>query len=445
MTGGELAGGDSAFHRVSTDTRTLEPGDVFFALKGERYDGNRFVAEAFDRGAAGAVTLETTEAGPCVVVPDPLVALQEFARRHRERFEVPVIAITGSCGKTSSKDLVAALLGTRYNVVKTQGNLNNEIGLPLSLLELDEDTEAAVMELGANHRGEIAHLCTIAKPTESSITMVAEAHLEGFGSIEDVAAAKGEIIEGLPDSGLFYVNADDPHCVRLAERFAGRKVYFGREGDVALEACAFNEAGEMDLRVRPVGELVLPLHARAHATNVLLAIAIGLEHGVVSFEEPLRRACLETRRFNVVKVGSIEIVDDTYNSNPGSLRAALEALAERSVQGKRMAALGDMLELGAYAEALHEAAGAEAGVCGVSRLYVRGAHAEAVAQGARSAGVQHVQVIESHGDMARAIAEAAGPGDVILVKGSRGMAMEKVVEGLRELLGKPTGSETEVA
>ena len=438
MTGGEGGGGeDVSFHRVSTDTRTLEKGDVFFALTGENFDGNRFVEEAFAKGAAGAVTTAESDAGPCVILDDPLQALQRFAQCHREQFEIPIIAITGSCGKTSSKDLVAAVLQTRYKVVKTKGNLNNEIGLPLSLLEIDADTEAAVIEMGANHRGEIAQLCGIAKPTEAAITMIAEAHLEGFGTIEDVAEAKGEIAEGLPDSGLFYLNLDDPHCVRIAEKFSGRTVSFGAKGDVALESCVFNEAGGMDFRVRPVGEFVLPLHARAHASNVLLAIAVGLEHGVVSFEEPLRRACLESTRFKVLTAGPLEIIDDSYNSNPASVRAALEALRDRPVAGARMAALGDMLELGKYADEFHEVAGAFAGACGVDHLFLRGEHAQATLKGARTAGVEDIQVIDTYEDMAEAIAHCAGPGDTLLVKGSRGMTMEKLIEALHTCYDEP--------
>ena len=441
MTGGELVGkGEASFHRVSIDTRTLEGGEVFFALSGDNFDGNRFVEEAFAKGAAAAVTHAVNAAGPCIVDDDPLQALQRFAGRHREQFEIPVIAITGSCGKTSSKDLAAAVLQTRYEVVKTKGNLNNEIGLPLSLLEIDADTEVAVIEMGANHRGEIAQLCTIAKPTEAAITMIAEAHLEGFGSLDDVAQAKGEIVVGLPESGLFYLNVDDPYCVKIGEGFHGRTVSFGADADVALESCAFNEEGEMDLRVRPVGELVLPLEARAHAANVLLAIAVGLQHDVVSFEEPLRRACLESLRFKVLTAGPLEIIDDTYNANPASLKVALEALRDRKVSGSRMAALGDMLELGEQAHALHEAAGFFAAECGVAHLFVRGRHAGAMVNGARRGGLEDAQVVDNHKDMADAIAQCAGPGDALLVKGSRGMTMEKVIESLQEFYEVPEGT-----
>lgn len=437
VIGADAPKSSASFHQVSIDTRTLEAGDVFFALSGENFDGNKFVDEAFKRGAAAAVTTAPFEGGPCLVVEDPLAALQAFARWHREHFSIPVIAITGSCGKTTSKDLLAELLATRYSVVKTPGNLNNEIGLPLSLLNIDDETEAAIVEMGANHGGEIAKLCTIAEPTEAAITMIAEAHLEGFGTVEDVAKAKAEIVAGLPDSGVFYVNADDPRCARIAESFSGHKISFGREGDVKLESCALNAHGELDLRINAIGELVLPLFATAHVPNVLLAIAIGLQHGVVSFEEPLRRACGQAARFNLFSLGPIEVIDDTYNANPASMKAALEALQDRAVEGVRIAALGDMLELGEQAETLHENLGGVAAACGIEHLYLRGDFAEAVARGARLGRIPHVEIISDHSEMAKAIASKAEQGDVLLVKGSRGMTMEKVIDGLRGELENP--------
>lgn len=423
---------DATFSAVSTDTRTLHTGQVFFALSGEHFDGNRFVADAFAKGAVAAVTKEAHPNGPCLVVDDPLRALQSFAAAHRARFEIPVIAITGSCGKTSSKDMIAAVLSARYRTTKTEGNLNNDIGLPLSLLRLDADTEAAVIEMGANHRGEIAELCRFAKPNEAAITMIAPAHLEGFGSIDDVAAAKGEIVEALPETGTFYVNSDDARCRAIAESFPGKKVYFGNEGEVAIRDCRFDDRGEMVLDLDPVGRLALPLFARAHAMNVALAIAVGLKHGVETFEEPLRRACANASRFTIAQVGPLCVLDDSYNANPASVAAALDALAERPVAGIRMAALGDMLELGEDAAALHREAGEKAARSGVERLYVRGEFASAVAEGARAAGLSKVEIIDGHEAMASAIAAAACPGDALLVKGSRGMRMERVIESLRE-------------
>lgn len=432
-----------SFHAVSTDTRTLEPGSVFFALKGDRFDGNAFVSEAFAKGAVAAVTSASHDAGPCLIVSDPLAALQTFARWHRNRYGLSVIAITGSCGKTSSKDMIAAVLAKRYRVVKTRGNLNNEIGCPLSLLDIDDATEKAVVEMGAAHLGDIARLCELAQPTESAVTMVAPAHLEGFGSIQNVAAAKGEIVEALPADGVFYVNMDNEWCVRMAEKFQGKKVRYGTAGDVVLESCVREPSGEFRLHVRPVGELRLPLPSRAHVWNALLAIAVGMQHGVGMrhgvcespryFEEPLREACTLSSRFKIIKIGAIEIIDDAYNANPTSMAAALEALVERPAR-RRAAAIGDMLELGAESPMYHRQIGERAGELHVDYVFARGEYAEMVVEGAKSRGVEHAAVIQDPEKMADAIRNILEPGDTLLIKGSRGMKMEKVIDALKNFL-----------
>jgi UDP-N-acetylmuramoyl-tripeptide--D-alanyl-D-alanine ligase len=420
------------FQHVSTDSRTLQPGDVFFALTGPNFDGNRFVADAFAKGAAAAVTTAPNRAGPCLVAADPLKALQTFAAHHRARYAIPIFAVTGSCGKTMSKDLAAGVLATRHTVVKTPGNLNNDIGCPLSLLQIDADTGIAVIEMGANHRGEIAGLCALARPTESAITMIGPAHLEGFGSVENVAKAKAEIVEALGPTGVFYVNADDAWCARIAESFSGEKVRFGRSGDVVLEACRYTGPGEMALRVSPVGALRLPLAVRAHVTNVLLAIAVGLRHGVTEFEGPLREVCAVSARFKVVRVGPLLVMDDAYNANPASMAASIEALVEWPGSGARIAALGEMLELGDAAGPLHGEIGALAGRLGVGHVFAQGPHARDTIDAARAAGVPSAEVIDDPRTLAEAILRIGRPGDMVLVKGSRGARMELVVEALRE-------------
>ena len=433
MIGAEKPSDGVSFEAVSTDTRTLAPGVVFFALTGESFDGNRFVAEAFAKSACAAVTRDPNDAGPCLVVPDPLAALQAFAAHHRAGYGVKLLALTGSCGKTGTKDLIAAVLESAYRVVKTQGNLNNEIGCPLSLLQIDDETDVAVIEMGANHPGEIARLCELARPTESAITLVAPAHLEGFGTIENVAKAKGEIVDALPESGTFYVNMDNPWCVRIAESFSGKKVGFGSTGDVALESCEPDPDGGFRLRIAPVGEMRLPLACRVHVSNALLAIAVGLEHGITEFEDRLREACAVSSRFKLMRIGAFEVIDDTYNANPASVAAALETLSERPATGVRIAVLGDMLELGDVAAHLHYEVGESAGQNGVDLLFARGDLADAIVAGARAAGVGHAETIQDHEAMAAAVWEAAGPGSVVLVKGSRGMRMEGVIQALEEL------------
>jgi len=434
IIGAAPAGGMKRFSRVSIDTRTLQPGDVFFALTGERFDGNKFLQDAFDKGACGAVARRKHSAGPCLVVDDVLLALQQFAAYHRGRFEMPVLALTGSCGKTTSKDMIAAVLATRYDVLKTQGNLNNEIGCPLTLLKLDETTGFAVVEMGANHAGEIARLCEIAKPTESAVTMVAPAHLEGFGSVENVAAAKSEIVQGLPADGIFYVNADDPWCMKMAAGFGGEKVYFGGKGDVSLERCRVAGPGRMLLRIKPVGELELPLACPAHAVNVLLAVAVGLRHGVTEFEGPLREAARGASRFKILDVGPLTVLDDSYNSNPASLAAALDTLAAWPGvnNNARMAVLGEMLELGDESARYHREAGERAARAGVTCLFAKGPHACDTIEAARAAGVAHAEVLDDPNDIADALRRFANAGDVVLVKGSRGMQMERVIAALRQ-------------
>jgi UDP-N-acetylmuramoyl-tripeptide--D-alanyl-D-alanine ligase len=420
------------FVGISTDTRKIAPGQVFFALKGERFDGDAYVAEAFARGAAAAVCTQAHPEGPCVVVEDALKALQDFAVAHRNRISPHIIAITGSCGKTSSKDLVHALLSTRFNTLKTQGNLNNTIGVPLTLLEMDSTTQCAVVEMGADHIGEIRELCAMARPQESAVTLVAPAHLAGFGSIERIAAAKYEIAEGLSTGGTFYVNTDNAYTRAMGEKFSGRKIYFGAEGDVAIKAVTFDDTGEMLLDLAPVGRLRLPLPVKAHAHNVALAVAIALQNGVTEFEAPLREACARAVRFKVLRVGALEVIDDTYNANPVSMAAAVEALGMRPGNGKKIAALGEMLELGPDAARLHREIGEAAARHGVSALFARGAYAAEMAAAARAAGVELAEAVQDHGDIAGAITAIAAPGDVVLLKGSRGMRMELVLEALRE-------------
>ncbi|MBI4557474.1 MAG: UDP-N-acetylmuramoyl-tripeptide--D-alanyl-D-alanine ligase [Candidatus Hydrogenedentes bacterium] len=433
IIGAEPPAKSVVFQSISTDTRTLCPGDLFFALSGARFDGASFVPDAFAKGACAAVSSRPSENGPVLVVSEPLRALQVFAAHHRRRWKIPVLAITGSCGKTMSKDLVAAVLSSKYRVVKTQGNLNNEIGCPLSLLQLNGESQFAVIEMGANHLGEVARLCALARPTESAITMIAPAHLEGFGTLANVARAKAEIVESLPVDGTFYVNADDPRCVAIGQRFSGKKVRFGHSGEVVLEACEFVSAEELRLHVAPVGELRLPLQSRAHATNVLLAVAVGVNHGITEFEGPLRAAGAASTRMKVLRVGPLEILDDTYNANPASMAAALHALMERPGHGTRIAVLGDMWELGAAAGDLHRDLGRLAGKLGVQHLFATGRYACDTIAGAGEVSLDHAEIVSDHQTAANAVRAVAQPGDVLLVKGSRIARMEQVIAQLREL------------
>ncbi len=433
VIGAEAPTSDPVFHAVSKDTRSLQPGDVYFALKGEQFDGEEFVADAFAAGAGGAVCTTKHDGGRSLVVPDALAALQQFAAHHRDRYEIPIIAITGSCGKTTAKDFTAAVLGTRHTVTKTEGNLNNEIGCPLSILNIGRETDIAVLEMGANHIGEIQSLCKWARPTESAITIVAPAHLEGFGSIERVAQAKAEIAKSLDASGVFYVNSDDARCVSIAQQLDCETVTFGTGGEITLRDYQRHEDGDVDLNIDPIGIVRLPLACRAHATNVLLAVAIGVRHGVEEFEAPLREALQGAARFTLRDVGPLRIIDDSYNANPASMKAALQALQEQPGNGTRWAALGDMLELGEYAAQYHAEIGAYAAEENVAGIFAIGDHAEDIVNGARGAGVNPADVYSDTSKIAEAIADTVPDGSIVLIKGSRGLRMENVITKLEHI------------
>ena len=285
--------------------------------------------------------------------------------------------------------------------------------------------------MGANHPGEIAALCALARPSEAAITMIAPAHLEGFGSIEQVAAAKAEIVERLGPNGIFYQNNDDPHCVRIGNSFQGEIVRFGSSGDVTLRRREVLESGETRLEIDPLGRVTIPLPCPAHATNVLLAVAVAMRHGIEEFEGPLRRALAESARFRVFRVGPWEILDDTYNANPASMNAALEALAARTRPGCKVAALGDMLELGADSNRLHRELGRNAAAYGVTHVFVRGTFAEDVVAGALEGGCPDARAIEPPEEIAAAVRALKPEGGTLLAKGSRGMRMEQVIEALR--------------
>lgn len=436
MAGGVSTGSIATFSSVSTDTRKLQSGQVFFALRGPNFDGEAFAAEAFSKGAVAVVASSRLSGGPCVIVDNAQAALQRFAHCHRMRHHPLVFGLTGSCGKTTSKDLVSAVLGTRLTVVKTQGNLNNEVGCPLSLLQIDAATDAAIIEMGAANTGNIAELCALSRPTESAVTLVAPVHLAGFGSIENIARTKGEIAEALPPDGVFYVNTGDPWCVQIAERFSGEKIGFGPGGAVNATSWEYTDAGALRLTVDPIGELELMLPSPSHISNVLLAVAVGLRHGVTEFQEALEKATSDPARFKRLDIGGIEVIDDTYNASPLSVAAALDGLAARPGGGQRLAALGDMLELGPDAEAMHRQIGEKAGRSGVMCLFAYGPFAYATIEGARVAGCPHAQTFDTHEALADALHDVLKPGDRLLVKGSRGMRMERVIEALRARISR---------
>ena len=435
---GRLVGSNARFERVSTDTRTLERGALFVALRGERHDGHRFVGDAAARGAAGAMVSTLSDAPLAqVLVDDTRAALRRLAHAWRASFDIPVVAVTGSAGKTTVKELIAAILavgpgGRGRRVCVTEGNLNNEIGLPLTLMRLSAEHEAAVVELGANHPGEIDLLARIARPTIGVITNAGAAHLEGFGSLDGVAKAKGELLDHLPAEGFAVLNADDPHVGEWRARSRARRALtFGRDRGADFTVLGEPELGETGARFAmrtPDGDvdISLPLLGPTNVVNALAAAAAAHAAGCGSDEiaAGLARAAAVRGRMNAVagRAGAL-VIDDAYNANPSSARAALDYLAARA--GTRIFVLGDMLELGPDGPALH----AEIGE------YAKGRCDELVAIGplARRAADAFGAAAEAYADApeaARALGAKLAPDVTVLVKGSRAMGLERVVAAL---------------
>ncbi|MGE0041273.1 MAG: UDP-N-acetylmuramoyl-tripeptide--D-alanyl-D-alanine ligase [Vicinamibacterales bacterium] len=445
--GGRLRSGDPdrVIDGFAIDSRTLAAGDLFFAIAAAR-DGHDFVADALARGAAGAVVsravtgVDEGPGGPVLVeVADTTRALQDLARHVRRASGATVVAITGSAGKTTTKEAIAALVSARHTVVKNQGNLNNHLGLPLSLLELRHGADVAVMELGMNHAGEIRTLVSIAEPEWRVWTNVGEAHLGNFGSPEGIADAKAEILEGASAADRLVANADDPRVMARAARFAGQVVTFGTAEGAAVRATAIQARGLAGTRATvgtPAGTAAIevPLLGRGNLANVLAAMAVAIGMDVPLGEIAGRVSRLEPplHRGAVRRLGKgVTLVDDCYNSSPSALARALEVIAAETGCARRAAVLGEMLELGEQSAALHRQAGRAAAAAGLARLVtVGGAPARALGEAAVAAGLAPGAV--SH---AATSAEAAGiiagwlaPGDLVLVKGSRGIRTDAVVD-----------------
>lgn len=448
---GQLVAGDPArpIATFSTDTRTLAPGDAFIALTGPNFDGNAFVAEAIARGAAavilnGAAAIAASRHPDVgiIAVDDTLMALQSLARHVRRASGAKVVAITGSAGKTTTKEATAALLELRFRTLRNRGNLNNHIGLPLSLLRLQEGAEMAVVELGMNHAGEISALMAIAEPDVRVWTNVGTAHLEFFGTMEAIAAAKAEVLERAHATTLLVANADDPLVMQHARGFAGRTCTFGVDAAADIRATAIVDRGVdgQQATVRtPAGDLPLSLRlsGRGHLANVLAAIAVATHFAIPLEAMAGRLATLapSSHRGEVLTLRrGVRVLDDCYNSSPSALVRTLDALAATTVAGRRVAVLGEMLELGDHSERLHRECGRSAARAGVSRLVtVGGAPARALAEEAVAAGLDAGDVlhVDDSVEAARRVGSIVGDGDLVLVKGSRGIRLERVVDQLK--------------
>ena len=430
----------------SIDSRTVALGELFFAVRGDRLDGHDFVAAAIQRGAVAAVVSRARAATlpdavlavPLLIAEDPLLALQSLAAHLRRRWGRRVVAVTGSAGKTTTKEAIAAALGAKFNVLKSQGNLNNAFGLPLQLLRLKPEHEIAVVEMGMNHPGEIAALARIASPDWGVITNVGTAHIENFADGQaGIARAKFELIEALPAAGIAFLNCDDPSVSQFGRDFPGRAVYFGAGpcADPQLLDAAEDLAG-LHVRFRAgelQGQLTLNLLGAHNASNILAGLAVAIEAGVDldAAIAALQSLTAGDKRGEVIEIGGATILNDCYNSNPEALRSMIRTLAARPAR-RRILVAGEMLEMGEHGPALHTACGKAAAEAGLDLVAGVGGNAEHLAAAACKGGVAALFLPD---------AEAAGrwllmnlqPRDVVLVKGSRGVHLERTIEALTKL------------
>ncbi len=454
-SGARLVQGGSAavFTGASIDTRTCTPGALFVAIRGEKHDAHAFLADALARGATGLL-VEKERRPPSAVpaqvpvleVADTTAALGAIGAGHRAAFEGPVVAITGSNGKTTTKEMTAAILSMRAPCLRTPGNWNNQFGVPLTLLLREPEHRTLVVELGMNHRGEIAPLVALARPTVGLVTNVGTAHVENLGTQEEIALEKGDLFAGLDATATAVVNADDPLVRAQSARTRARLVTFGRHAaaDVHADDVAALEAGGFAFAlVTPSGARRVRVHGIGETTviNAVAASAAALAAGasldeVVAGLDHYRN--IGGRMEQMALPGSVTVINDTYNANPQSMDAALRSLAERKGRGRGIAVLGDMGELGDTAPSAHRAAGALVAALGIDLLFAVGRFAAETAAGARDSGMDaaRIHVSDRHEETSARLLGLLRKGDWVLAKGSRSARMERVVEalvaGLRE-------------
>lgn len=448
-TGGRIIGPASGeVHGVSTDSRTITAGELFVPLRGEHFDGHTFIAGVAAKGITALLANEswlkehsTPDMVTCIAVKNTLRALGDLAASWRQRFDIPTIAVTGSNGKTTVKEMLAVILSQNGQGLKTAGNLNNLIGLPQMLFQLRQEHNWAVLEMGMSEPGEIDRLAEIAQPRVGIVLNALPAHLQSMGTVEAVAAAKGELLLRISDGGLAVVNADDPRVASLPQNPSARRISFGiSRGEVrAKEIEVLGLEGQRLLIVTPKGEMSVQLRAcgRHNVYNALAATAALLE----KVELSVIAAGLETftpykGRFQLEQLNGITIIDDSYNANPASTKAALETLSQIAASGHRIAVLGDMLELGEHAAEAHLGVGSVAGR-NTDRIYLLGKLMTAcTAEGALLADMPPESIFRcsSHTEIAELLHQSLRQDDMLLIKGSRGMAMEKVIEELKKLM-----------
>jgi UDP-N-acetylmuramoyl-tripeptide--D-alanyl-D-alanine ligase len=443
FAGASLSSGDGTvvIDRIRTDSRTLKPGELFVALRGENFDGHDFVEAAAKAGAAGAIVEsnwrgELPEAFALIRVEDTLKAYQELAKSYRTSLSLKVVAITGSNGKTSTKDFAAAVLARRFRVAKTEGNFNNHVGLPRTILEATSRDEVAVWEIGMNHPGEVATLARLARPDVAIITNIGVAHIEFMGSREAIAAEKGALAEAVGAEGTVILNADDSFTRSIAARTRAKILLAGTTaGTIRASEISQTETGTdftiLEGAHRCRAQLPVPgLHM---VQNGLLAVGAGRVFGL-SLEDcaaGLVAAPLTKARLQIKEIHGVHFLDDSYNANPDSMKAALQTLVELDADGKRIAVLGEMKELGSESELGHREVGETAAALKVDHLITIGNVAATIGQAAAHAGLEKSVTVGSTSQAAELLSEIVAPGDLVLIKGSRAARTEEVIEQFR--------------
>lgn len=460
VTGGKLLMGEETaeFRLVSTDSRSVLEGDLFVALKGEQFDGHEYVEMALGKGAKGAVIsdekvfdkiAEQYAELPCeqqpkvILVENTLTALGQIANGYRKRFDCKIVAVTGSVGKTSTKEIVASVLGDSMNVHKTDGNFNNEIGVPITLFQLRKEHEVAVVEMGMNHQGEIRRLSNIAQPDVAIITNIGDAHIGILGSKQNILKAKLEIVSGLSKEGTLIVNGDDDLLAGVVGMIEQKTMTYGLSEGVDVRATSVVRNAEDNLcfdveysgRVRAA---VLHNPGIHNVSNALAAIAAGLVLGL-PFEKLVDAVstsdCFD-KRMKMDTIGQYKLIDDTYNASPTAMHAALRMLGELNHDGRRVAVLGDMLELGEFAESLHMSVGKEAVQHGVDLIVAVGSFADAVKQGALEEGAneRNIIVCADNDEAVLRLKNGMQAGDCILFKASHGSKINEVYSAIKEYI-----------
>ena len=452
-TGGKLlqGKGNLLFQGVSTDSRTVAEGELFVALKGPRFDGHHYALKALAK-KAGGVLIEEDQVGDIrwngyrsravIAVKDTLSALGDMARDWRRKYGTPVVALTGSNGKTTTKEMIAACLGTTFPILKTEGNLNNLIGVPLTLLTLTEKERVVILEMGMNVPGEIRRLAEMAEPDVGLITNIQKVHLEGMGSLERLKEEKGELFRKMRRDGTILVNQDDPRVIELARDYPGQKITFGIEHPAEVMAKEIRLRGAEGtsftlILEEEVMEIHLRLLGRQFVPNALCAMAIACLFGV---EVKQAKEAIESlqpfpMRMEVVSLkGGKTLINDAYNANPYSMELALETLAEVKGKGRAIAVLGDMLELGSFTREVHEQLGEKVSELSIDFLLALGEEAPIVVESAIRHGfpMERAKVMESYSEAVFQLRQMIQSGDWILVKGSRRMGMERIAESLTE-------------